>query len=388
MNSKFKIERTCKTCGFNMGGMCGGGDNTHPYGHTISDINAGCSGWHESFEYFMEIENNTPWYIKRPYRLGNAYGKHSVSLLEMDFNNEPIDVDLYELIFRLYSVDRFELAEILGVSVGVINHAQMRGTPSKRKAPFSSALHIPIQYFNRVTTLDFPIIEKCRDEFMQEWGDRISHIREIVRKKHEDRNQQASLEAQPYFQKRKAEFLAQYQNAILTHNDMSDDYAKRHYIVAIRLQENEFFGSIYYEIETSGYGLPRIIESINYFIDELTDEENWAAYYEETFIIDDIDLTISSTGDMLNFTLHDIDQNILKKSIHPSELSKYIVGINIINSIGTGRKKEHRKCSSCKHFTPNQTNAKGYCAIKNGVVARSRIICRFGFEPIEDSNLT
>ena len=162
---------------------------------------------------------------------------------------------------------------------------------------------------------------------------------------------------------------------------MSDDYAKRHYIVAIRLQENEFFGSIYYEIETSGYGLPRIIESINYFIDELTDEENLAAYYEETFIIDDIDLTVSSTGDMLNFTLHDIDQNILKKSIHPSELSKYIVGINIINSIGTGRKKEHRKCSSCKHFTPNQTNAKGYCAIKNGVVARSRIICRFGLAP-------
>lgn len=388
MNSKFKIECTCKTCEFNMGGMCGGGDNTHPYGHTISDINAGCSGWHESFEYFMEIENNTPWYIKRPYRLGNAYGKRSVSLLEMDFNNEPIDVDLYELIFRLYSVDRFELAEILGVSVGVINHAQMRGTPSKRKAPFSSALHIPIQYFNRVTTLDFPIIEKCRDEFMQEWGDRISHIREIVRKKHEDRNQQASLEAQPYFLKRKAEFLAQYQNAILTHNDMSDDYAKRHYIVAIRLQENEFFGSIYHEIETSGYGLPGIIESINYFIDELTDEENLAAYYEETFIIDDIDLTVSSTGDMLNFSLHDIDQNILEKSIHPSELSKYIVGINIINSVGTGRKKEHRKCSSCKHFTPNQTNAKGYCAIKNDVVARSRIICRFGFEPIDDSNLT
>ena len=75
----------------------------------------------------------------------------------------------------------------------------------------------------------------------------------------------------------------------------------------------------------------------------------------------DIDLTVSSTGDMLVFTLHDIDQNILEKSIRPSELSKYIVGINIINSVGAGRKKEHRKCSSCKHFTPNQTNAKGYC---------------------------
>jgi hypothetical protein len=336
----------------------------------------------------MEIENNSPWYIKRPYRRGNAYGKHRVPLLEMDFNNEPIDVDLYELIFRLYSVDRFELAEILGVSVGVINYAQMHRTPSKRKVAFSSALHIPIQYFNCVTTLDFPIIEKCRDAFMQEWADRIPHIREIVRKKHEDRYQQAYLEAQPYFQKRKAEFLAQYQNADLTHNDMSDDFSKRHYTVAIRLQENEFFGFIYYEIETTGYGLPGIMESINYFIDELTDEENLAAYYEETFIVDDIDLTVSSNGDMLIFILHDIDQNILEKSIHPSELSKYIVGINIINSVGAGRKKERRKCSSCKHFTPNLTNANGYCAIKNDVVARSRIICKFGFEAIDDSNLT
>lgn len=388
MNNKFKIECTCKTCDFNMGGICGGGDNTHPYGHTISDVNTGCSGWHVSFDYFMEIENNTPWYIKRPYRLGNAYGKNTVSLLEMDFHNEPIDVDLYELLFRLYTIDRFEMAEILGVSVGVINYAKMRGTPSKRKTAFSSALHIPIQYFNRVTTLDFPIIEKCRDEFMREWVDRIPRIREIVRKKHEHRYQQAYLEAQPFFQKRKAEFLARYQNADLTHNDMSDDYSKRHYTVAIRLQENEFFGFIYYEIETTGYGLPGVMESINYFIDELTDEENLAAYYEETFIIDDIDLTVSSTGDMLIFTLHDIDQNILEKSIRPSELSKYIVGINIINSVGAGRKKEHRKCSSCKHFTPNQTNAKGYCSIKNNVVARSRIICKFGFEALDDSNLT
>lgn len=42
------------------------------------------------------------------------------------------------------------------------------------------------------------------------------------------------------FQKRKSEFLARYQNADLTNNDMSDDYSKRHYTVAIRLQENEF----------------------------------------------------------------------------------------------------------------------------------------------------
>jgi len=381
VNNKFKIECTCKTCDFNMGGICVGGDKTHLYGHTISDINTGCSGWHESFDYFMEMENNTPWYIKKPYRLGNAYGKHRVPLLEMDFNNEPIDVDLYELIFHLYCIDRFELAEILNVSVGVINYAQTHGTPCKRKANFASVLHIPMQYFNRVTTLDFPIIEKCRDAFMQEWADRLPRIKEIVRKKHEDKFQQARLDAQPYFQKKKADFLARYQNADLTHNDMSEDYFKRHYTVAIRLQEDEFFGYIYDEIETTEYGLPAIMKSIHRFIEELTDEDNLAAYYEETFIIDDIDLGVSSDGKMLNFTLHDIDKNTLEKSIHPSMLSNYIVGINIIDAVGAGRKKEHRKCSLCKHFTPNSNNAKGYCAKKNDTVSRSRIICKFGFEP-------
>ncbi len=130
-----------------------------------------------------------------------------------------------------------------------------------------------------------------------------------------------------------------------------------------------------------GYGLPDITESIHEFIEALTDEEDLAAYYEETFIIDDISLTPSLDGTMLNFSLHDREQNALEKCIHPSGLSRYIVGINIIDAIGTGRKKEHRKCSSCKHFTPNLTNAKGYCIIKKDSVARSRIICKFGFEP-------
>jgi hypothetical protein len=123
------------------------------------------------------------------------------------------------------------------------------------------------------------------------------------------------------------------------------------------------------------------MKSIYSFIEELSDEEDIAAYYEETFIIDDIDLGVSSNGNMLSFTLHDTDQNILQKSIHPSRLANYIVGINIINSVGAGRKKEHRKCSSCKHFTPNHNNAKGYCYKKNDTVTRSRIICKFDFKP-------
>lgn len=81
------------------------------------------------------------------------------------------------------------------------------------------------------------------------------------------------------------------------------------------------------------------MKSIYSFIEELSDEEDIAAYYEETFIIDDIDLGVSSNGNMLSFTLHDTDQNILQKSIHPSRLANYIVGINIINSVGAGRKK-------------------------------------------------
>lgn len=381
MNNKFKVECTCKTCEFNMSGICAGGDKTHPYGSAITNANDSCSGWSESLNYYMEIEKHTPWYIKKPYRHGNAYNKNRIALLQMDYNNEPIDIDLYELIFRLFSIDRSELAEILNVTVGVIDHAQTHRTPNKRKASFSSILHIPIQYFSRVTTLDIPILEKCKDEFMKDWSDRMPHIRNTVQKKLEDKYQHARQEAQPYFQKKKEEFLSRYQYADLAHNDMSDDYPRRHYTVAIRLQENEFFGHLYYEIETTGYGLPDIMESIHEFIEALTDQDDLAAYYEETFIINDIDLTTATNGNELKFSLHDRAQNTLEKCIQPSELARYIVGINIIDSIGTGKKKEHRKCSSCNHFTPNLTNAKGYCAIKKDSVARSRIICRFGFEP-------
>lgn len=207
MNGKFKVECTCNTCEFNSGGVCIGGDATHAYGKVISDINASCSGWGESFEYFMEIENKAPWYIKNPYRHGNAYGKNKIALLQMDYNNEPIDVDLYALIERMYSLNCHELAEVLGVSVGVVDYAKMHGTPEKRKAAFSAILHIPIQYFDRTTTLDFSDFEKYRDSFLSAWKVELPKIKETAHRKQEEKSFQSSLALQSNLQQKAEAFL-------------------------------------------------------------------------------------------------------------------------------------------------------------------------------------
>lgn len=153
--------------------------------------------------------------------------------------------------------------------------------------------------------------------------------------------------------------------------------------MAIRLQENEFLGHIYYEVESSTHGLLNIMESINEFLMELTDEENVKSFYDEIFMINDIHLRASPDGKLLCFTLYNADQTPLEKCIRPAELLEYIVAINIIDAVGAGKKKEHRKCISCKYFQPNLSNAKGYCTQRNDIVQRSRVFCSLGCESSE-----
>lgn len=67
----------------------------------------------------------------------------------------------------MYCLSLKELANLLNVTPSVIEYAQIHGTPGKRKRSFSTILKIPAQYFDKVTTQDFPEIEKCRGEFMK-----------------------------------------------------------------------------------------------------------------------------------------------------------------------------------------------------------------------------
>ena len=185
--SKFKVEKNCQTCEFNFNGICAGGDEKHKkYGHTIYDPTDSCNGWNESLEYFSEIEKNKPWYIEKPYRKGNANGKDAIELLEMDYRGEPIEVNIIELVERVYGLRTFELAEILNVTPGVIGNARYKGVPEKRKTEFSFVLKIPRHFFERVTTCDFQVIEKCHQEFMKEWKEDLPTIKRIAKRKEDN----------------------------------------------------------------------------------------------------------------------------------------------------------------------------------------------------------
>ncbi len=58
------INRCCATCEFNFCGECAGGDDAHPYGHTITDENDVCTDWGPSLDYFIELEKTNEEFVR------------------------------------------------------------------------------------------------------------------------------------------------------------------------------------------------------------------------------------------------------------------------------------------------------------------------------------
>ena len=54
------------------------------------------------------------------------------------------------------------------------------------------------------------------------------------------------------------------------YHDLSDDYKSRDYVIAITLKEGDYYGNIFYEYSSGGYGLSvSIMEDILQFIENL-----------------------------------------------------------------------------------------------------------------------
>ncbi|MPN49468.1 hypothetical protein SDC9_197089 [bioreactor metagenome] len=77
------------------------------------------------------------------------------------YNEEPIEINIYDVIERIYNLKYDQLAKMLNVSSGVVCYARTRGTIARRAAEFSNKLNLPIKYFKKVTNLDIPEIEKA-----------------------------------------------------------------------------------------------------------------------------------------------------------------------------------------------------------------------------------
>jgi len=167
----------------------------------------------------------------------------------------------------------------------------------------------------------------------------------------------------------------QYKEKTKMYHDLSDDYKSRDYVIAITLKEGDYYGNIFYEYSSGGYGLSvDIMEDILQFIENL-DCEEINELNEEGLLNNNIALQADINGKDIHFELRNDAGEKLEKTIPEDELQKYIVGYEMIRCDGRGMKKERRKCGSCENFTPIEGCAKGNCSVRGDIIQRSRIIC-------------
>lgn len=163
------------------------------------------------------------------------------------------------------------------------------------------------------------------------------------------------------------------------YHDLSDDYKSRDYVIAIVLQEGEYFGNIYYEYNSTGYGLRfDVMKDLLQYIENL-DCEEIDDYNSEGILHNDIRLKADINGKDIHFVLRSNNGDLLEKCIPCSELENYIVGYNMVKCDGHGKKKERKHCSSCENFIPIEGSAKGNCLVRRDKVQRSRVICAYDY---------
>lgn len=160
-----KLIRECRTCEFNFDGVCAGHGDTYKYGEKIIDDNKGCNDWGASLEYFSNITEKAPWYIRDDYKKYKISYDEFLKRLDDDEKGIPIEINLYDAIENIYELSLVELAEVLNVTLGIISYAKSRGTVAKRVTDFSRKLYIPVKFFNYFTTQDFEELRRCRKEF-------------------------------------------------------------------------------------------------------------------------------------------------------------------------------------------------------------------------------
>ena len=91
------INKTCQTCEFNFDNICAG-DGNYRYGEKITNPDIECEGWGISFEYFSQVIDELPWYIKQPYNRGKLYFGEVLQKLEADETERGTEIDLLKLL--------------------------------------------------------------------------------------------------------------------------------------------------------------------------------------------------------------------------------------------------------------------------------------------------
>ncbi len=176
-----KLNKTCKTCEFNFGGVCSGEGN-YKYGETIKELDMECESWDISFDYFCKITEEAPWYIKNQYKRGKIYFSEFLEKLEEDETVRGTVINIYDAIEHVYGIPWWELNEILEVSSGVVRRAVCQGTVDKRKKQFAPILCIPESFFDEFYSKQLKELEECKKQFFLIHGEKwVKQKRKIAR---------------------------------------------------------------------------------------------------------------------------------------------------------------------------------------------------------------
>lgn len=159
-----KINKTCETCEFKFNEICGG-DGIYKYGEKIIGIEKNCDGWSISYEYFSEIIDNMPWYIKKPFQRSKLNFDEALQKLQEDETGKGVQINIYDAIEKIYGISKYELGEILGVKDTVINYAIHRGTIKRRREKFADILCIPEEFFDVIYSKQLDELKKCKERF-------------------------------------------------------------------------------------------------------------------------------------------------------------------------------------------------------------------------------
>lgn len=374
-----KLEMTCRTCEFGNNGECI--DESKDSQHIKKNKNK-CDEWGASLQYFSEMTENVPWYIKEPYRKYKISYAEFLDYIRKDGEGIGIKVNIYDAIERVYELRTWELAAVLDVSMGVLGYARTQKTTPKRKRQFSCRLHIPEDFFEIFLSTQLGELERCKAEFEEFYSsETIEKFKEngidAMDKRDEQRIKIEKIENERFREENSYKYQYQENNKMI--HDMSDDYKTRDYVIAITLKEGEYYGNIFYEYSSSEYGLStNVMEGVLEFISSL-DCNEIDEWNEEGLLNSNINLRSGDSGKEIYFELKNGSGVVLNKTINEKDLQKYIVGYEMIRCDGHGMKKERRRCNSCQNFHQIGESAKGKCTARGDIVQRSRVICRFDF---------
>lgn len=243
------LNKTCKTCEFYDGKVCG---------IYKTDKKEVCEDWGASLDYYNEITKTAPWYIRIPYERYEIQYEQFMELLQKDAEGTPIEINIYDAIEEIYKLNDIELAGVLDVSVGVIQYAKRRKTIAKRKKQFSNKLHIPESFFDRFLSTQLNILEECKKEFQSFYGDKMiekfkQNGFDMLEEKTKKQIAIDKIQNIKYREENQERY--QYNGKNEMYHDLSDDYKSRDYVIGIILKEGNYYGCIFYEYMSTGYGL-------------------------------------------------------------------------------------------------------------------------------------